>query len=70
MGINRIFTKPETRHKRFEELKEMLIAREYRPAMIDGAIRKARATPRARAIKLTQAKQSTNITIFVVSFNT
>ena len=48
----------------------MLIAREYRPAMIDGAIRKARATPRARAIKLTQAKQSTNITIFVVSFNT
>ena len=69
MRINRICTKPETRDKQMEELKEMLVEREYRPAMIDGVIKKARAIPRARAIKLiAQTKQSTKRPIFVVSF--
>ena len=47
-----------------EELKEMLIERKYQPAMIDGAIKKA------RAIKLiAQAKPSNKRPVFVVSFD-
>ena len=70
MRIVRICTKPETRDKRLQELKEMLIDREYRPGMIDAAIQKARAVPRALAIRqVAKAPQSSMRPVFVVSFD-
>ena len=33
------------------ELKQLLVERDYRPGMIDAAISKARAVPRAKALK-------------------
>ena len=50
MRITRICTKPETRDKRHQELKEMLLEREYRSGMIDSAIQRAKAIPRKQAI--------------------
>ena len=45
----------------------MLIDREYRPGMIDAAIKKARAVPRALAIRqVAKAQQSSMRPVFVV----
>lgn len=51
MRIVRICSEVDARENRFGELKELLIAREYRPGMIHSAISKARAIPRATALK-------------------
>ena len=61
MWINRIYTFLETREQRCKELKEMLINRDYRPGLIDGAISKARSIPREialrKVVKNTQSKR-------------
>ena len=69
MRINRICTKPETRDMRFQELKEMLLERDYREGMIDAAIRKTRAIPRSRAIHFVAKDQSNKRPAFVVSYD-
>ena len=70
MRIVRICTKPETRDNRLKELKQMLIEREYRPGIIDAAIQKARAVPRAIAIRqIAKAPQTSMRPVFVVSFD-
>ena len=51
MRIVRICSEPEAREGRFVELKQLLVERDYRPGMIDAAISKARAVPRAKALK-------------------
>ena len=51
MRIVRICSEVDARENGFGELKELLIAKEYRPGMIHSAISKARAIPRAIALK-------------------
>ena len=51
LRITRICSKPETREKRFLELKNMLIERNYKSSMIDSSIRRARAIPRDKALQ-------------------
>ena len=43
--------KPVDQETRFSELKQMLIERKYSSAMVDAAIRRARAIPRKEALK-------------------
>ena len=69
MRINRICIQPENREKRFRELKEMLLEREYGEKMIDHAINRARAIPRAQAIKKVVKNQPSKRPIFVVTFD-
>ena len=47
LRIVRNCTEPEARDRRLEELKEMLLARDYKLNTINECIRKARAIPRS-----------------------
>ena len=47
----RICSLPEDREKRFAELKDMLIKRDYKSSTVDAAIEKARKIPRTEALK-------------------
>ena len=47
LRIVRICSKPEDREKRFEELKSLLLSRDYKQKSVD----KARQIPRKEAIK-------------------
>ena len=49
--IVRNCSEPEARDRRLEELKEMLLARDYKLNIINDCIRKARAIPRHEALK-------------------
>ena len=69
--ITRICTEPDTREMRFNELKEMLLDRDYKEGMIDAAISRARSIPRAEAIKkvIRDNTQSNKRPVFVVSWD-
>ena len=69
MRITRICTKSETRDKRHQELKEMLLEREYRSGMIDSAIQRAKAIPRKQAINFIGNTPSNKRPVFVTSFD-
>ena len=56
LRIVRICTEEDQREQRFDELKQFLIDREYKPSMIDSAITKARSIPRKEALKNTAAR--------------
>ena len=58
-----------TRDMRFQELKQMLLDREYSPGIIDSAIAKAKAIPRQEALRRVTGQQITNRPVFVVSFD-
>ena len=49
LRITRICSKPHTRDIRFQELKNMLLERNYSSGMIDASIRRARAISREKA---------------------
>ena len=66
--INRICLEEATRDMRFQELKEMLLAREYPPGVIESAIAKARAIPRHLALRRVPRQEITNRPAFVVCF--
>ena len=68
LRIVRICTKSEDREKRFSELKDMLLARNYKSKIIDSAIERARNIPRAEALKKV-VKKSNNKTVFVVMYD-
>ena len=51
LRIVRICTLQEDREKRFTELKDLLLSRDYKPKVIDSAIQKARNIPREEALK-------------------
>ena len=57
------------RDLRLLELKTMLLARDYRPGMIDSAIRRARDIPRLNALEYTVTNKQTRRPVFVVSFD-
>ena len=50
LRITRICSKPHTRDIRFQELKNMLLERNYSSGMIDASIRRARAISREKAL--------------------
>ena len=67
--INRICMEEATRDQRLQELKDMLLAREYTPGVIDSAIAKARATPRHVALRRVPRQDTNNRPAFVVCFD-
>jgi hypothetical protein len=69
LRIVRICSDPESRETRFNELKQMLLAREYRPGMIEAAIIKARAVPRKKAIQFVASTKQQTRPVFVVSWD-
>ena len=66
MRINRVCAEETDRHRRFKELREMLLDREYSLGIVDAAIAKARAIPPQRAL---QSQNITNRPVFVVYFD-
>ena len=69
MRINRVCSEPEQRDSRFQEMKDMLLNREYLPGVIDGAIRKAREIPRDQALKCILRQDTNQRPIFAVSYD-
>ena len=69
--ITRICTEIDTREKRYAELKNMLLERDYKEGMIDNAISPARSIPRSEAIKkVARDTEPTNRRpVFVVSWD-
>ena len=67
--INRICSEEHNREIRFQELKEMLIEREYTPGIIDAAIAKARATPRAMALGRVPRHETTDRPVYVALYD-
>ena len=69
LRITRICSKPESREKHFQKLKEMLLERNYKSSMIDAAIRRARAIPRAQALKRVAKPNHTKIPVYAVTWD-
>ena len=68
--ITRICTEPETRDLRHSELKDMLTERNYPLGIINAAINKARAIPRAIAIRKVAREHTQNRRpVFVLSWD-
>ena len=67
MRINRDCMEEVSREQRFQELKEMLLAREYTPGILNAAIAKARAIPRLQALRRVRRKDTPSRPAFVVS---
>ena len=62
-------TEPEVRDRRLEELKMLLLARDYKLNIINECIRKARAIPRSEALKDVVKEIGTPWPVFVVLFD-
>ena len=69
LRIVRICSKPEDREKRFIDLKNMLLARDYSNKIIDAAIEKARNIPRSEALKRVVKQANNDRTVFVVTYD-
>ena len=55
-----------TRDLRFQELKDMLLEREYPSGVVEAAIAKARAIPRSVALRRVSWQTTNNRPVFVV----
>ena len=69
LRIVRICTHPEDREKRFEELKALLLSREYKPKSVDAAISKARQIPRELALKKVVKSLESKRPVFVINYD-
>jgi hypothetical protein len=69
LRINRICMEEITREKRFIELKEMLLDREYTPGIVNSAIAKARAIPRLQALRRVSRQPLNKRPVFVVLYD-
>ena len=69
LRIVRICTFTTDREKRFSELKDLLISRDYEPKIIDSAIERARNIPRNEALKRVQSVKTSRRPVFVVNFD-
>ena len=58
-----------TKDIRLQELKEMLIQRDYKESLIENAIRKAKAISRDQALKHVARSQTTMRPVYVVSYD-
>ena len=69
LRIVRICTFNEDREKRFLELKNLLLSRNYKSKMIDSAINKARSIPRNEALKKVYREKTTSRPVFVMHYD-
>ena len=69
MRIVRVCSEPETRDLRLQEMQEMLLDRSYGPGMVKAAISRARAIPRAVALRYVAKTKQTRRPIFVVTYD-
>ena len=71
--IVRICSEQETRDKRLEELKQLLLDRGYKKNIINAAIIKAKAIPRNKALEKTISNSNTDVTrrrpVFAVHYD-
>ena len=69
LRIVRICTFSEDREKRFSELKDLLLSRDYKSGMIDSAIERARNIPRSEAVKRVSKEKTSERPVFVIHFD-
>ena len=67
LRLVRIVSDPVQLEVRLEELKQLLLSRDYRPKVVDAAIAKATAIPRERALQKVEKKESDRV-VFALSF--
>ena len=65
----RICSEPESRDLRLSELKEMLLARNYKTNIINNAISRALDIPRSEAIKRVVKNKKPNRPVFVITYD-
>ena len=69
MRINRVCSETENRDLRLQEMKEMLLERDYTPGIIDAAISRTKAISRDQALKLVLRQPTQQRPTFVVSYD-
>ena len=69
LRIVRICSFSEDREKRFSELKDLLLSRDYKPAMINSSIDRARKVPRFEALQRVSKENSTRRPVFAIQFD-
>ena len=69
LRIVRICSFKEDREKRFLELKNLLLSRDYKPKIIDSAIERARNVPRNEALKKVNKEKTSSRPVFVMHFD-
>ena len=69
LRIVRICSDPEKRDKRMEELKELLLERDYPENMVDSALQRAKKVPRKAALKKVVKKVQTKRPVFAVTYD-
>ena len=69
MRIVRICALKEDREKRFLELKDLLLARDYKQKIIEAAIQKARNIPRKEALKKVHREKTSTRPVFIINFD-
>ena len=69
LRIVRICSMTETREKRFSELKDMLLSREYSSNIINAAIDRARNIPRLEALKKVVKPKTSERPVFVIHYD-
>ena len=69
LRIVRICTLPEDRDKRLDELKCLLLARNYKPKLIDAAIQRAKDIPRSEALQKIKISVKSQRTVFAITFD-
>ena len=69
LRIVRICSQPEDREQRFEELKNLLLARDYKPGIIQTAIQRARSIPRSEALKKVERQKHSQRPVFVIGYD-
>ena len=67
--ILRICSTTEAREKRFAELRQLLIDRDYKPSMVDAAIDQARKMDRLEALKKVSRNKNTDRVCFVLTYD-
>ena len=70
LRIIRICSREEDRDRRLEELKTMLLDRDYKLGIVNAAIRKAKAIPRLEALKkVVRSKEEARRPVMVVTYD-
>ena len=69
LRIVRICSLPEDRDRRLNELKCLLLAREYKTKLIDAAIQRAKMIPRSEALQRVITSEKNQRTVFAITFD-
>ena len=69
LRIVRIYSEPESRDLRLEELKQLFQDRDYKAKIVDAAIKKAKDIPRTEALKRVVKDKTSDRPVFVLTFD-